>query len=71
MDVQGIQMIVIIDYGMGNLHSVKKAVDYLGYNGLISRKKSDIIEAEKIILPGVGAFPKAMENLDKYNLIVV
>ncbi len=62
-------MITIIDYGMGNLRSVQKACEFLGYEAKISSDASDIETAEKLILPGVGAFKDAMKNLGDKNLI--
>ena len=62
-------MIVIVDYHMGNLHSVKKKLDRLKVDALISSDPADILRADKLILPGVGHFGKAMENLRKLNLI--
>lgn len=61
--------IVIVDYGMGNLHSVKKKLLRLNVNPIISSNPNEILNANKIILPGVGHFKKAMENLVKLNLI--
>jgi imidazole glycerol-phosphate synthase subunit HisH len=61
--------IAIIDYGMGNIHSVAKAVQVCGAQPLISNKKSEISAADKIILPGVGAFDDAMQELNKLDLI--
>ena len=49
-------MIAIIDYGAGNLFSVQNALNYLGLENKISSDKEDIIEADRLILPGVGAF---------------
>lgn len=63
--------IMIVDYGMGNIFSVKKMLDMLGVTSFISNNPSDILKADKIILPGVGSFKMAMENLEKYNLIGV
>ncbi|GBR77519.1 imidazole glycerol phosphate synthase subunit H [Candidatus Termititenax dinenymphae] len=60
---------VIIDYGMGNLRSVQKAVESLGYAAEISSDPQIVTEADKLILPGVGAFPQAMENLQKKDLL--
>lgn len=60
--------VVIIDYGMGNLNSVKKALDRLKVESVISSKPKDIEESGKIILPGVGHFGKAMDNLRSLNL---
>lgn len=56
-------MIAIIDYGMGNITSVKNAFCYLGYKSDIVRTISDINHADKLILPGVGSFKKAMNNI--------
>ncbi len=64
-------MITIIDYGMGNLHSVSKAVEAAGGDVIVSEKHEDIRAAEKIILPGVGAFGIGMQNLQKLDLIPV
>lgn len=61
--------IVIIDYGMGNHFSVQKKMDRLGYDALITNDIELIKDSEKIILPGVGHFGKAMENLEQLNLI--
>ncbi|EKY25100.1 imidazole glycerol phosphate synthase subunit HisH [Clostridium celatum] len=62
-------MIVIIDYGMGNLKSVYNALSTLNLPCKISSDISDIKNAEKLILPGVGAFNEAMDNLCNYRLI--
>ncbi|TXB67273.1 imidazole glycerol phosphate synthase subunit HisH [Vicingus serpentipes] len=62
-------MIVIIDYKMGNLLSVKKKINQLSSNVIVSSDITVIKSADKIILPGVGHFGKAMENLKKLNLI--
>jgi len=61
--------IVIIDYEMGNLRSVQKAIEKMGGKAVISSDLTVIKSAQKLILPGVGAFGKAMENLQKMNLI--
>lgn len=61
--------IVIIDYEMGNLRSVQKAIEKMGGNAVITSDKTQIAAAAKLILPGVGAFGKAMENLKKLSLI--
>lgn len=63
------QKIAIIDYGMGNLLSVKKKLDQLNVDAIITSDKETILSADKIILPGVGHFGKAMENLKKLGLI--
>jgi imidazole glycerol-phosphate synthase subunit HisH len=62
------QGILIIDYGMGNLNSVKRKFSRIGINALISNLTSDISKADKLILPGVGHFQKAVENIRKLQL---
>lgn len=64
-------MIAIIDYGMGNLHSVSKAVERLGYEAVVSSDAAVIMEADGTILPGVGAFGDAMANLRATGLDAV
>ncbi len=61
--------VVIIDYQLGNLFSVKQACDVVGMNAKISTLKDDILQADALILPGVGAFNEAMVNLYKLDLI--
>ncbi|KRF04537.1 imidazole glycerol phosphate synthase subunit HisH [Paenibacillus sp. Soil766] len=61
-------MIAIIDYGMGNLHSVSKAVERLGYEAVVTGDPAQILAAEGAILPGVGAFGDAMEHLRETGL---
>lgn len=61
-------MIAIIDYGMGNLHSVSKAVERLGYEAVITADPQTIAAADGAILPGVGAFGDAMQNLRETKL---
>ncbi len=61
-------MIAIIDYGAGNLFSVKNALDFLEIPNIITSKKEEIATADGIILPGVGAFPKAMKMLNDSGL---
>ncbi len=58
----------IIDYGMGNLHSVKNALDYIGADVFVSDKIDELNTADGLILPGVGAFPDAMARLDETGL---
>ena len=60
---------VIVDYGTGNLHSVKKALDRLGADCFMSSNARDIASADKIILPGVGHFGAAMANLHELELV--
>lgn len=62
-------MIVIIDYGVGNLHSIKSALDYLKIENKVSKDIDEILNADGLILPGVGAFGDAMENLTNTGLI--
>lgn len=61
-------MIKIIDYGVGNLRSVQKAFEYLGYEAEITSDPDEAVEGSGIIIPGVGAFPDAMDNLKKRNM---
>ncbi|HBN11157.1 MAG TPA: imidazole glycerol phosphate synthase subunit HisH [Ruminococcus sp.] len=61
-------MIAIIDYGAGNIFSVKNALDYLKLESVLTSDKKEIENADAIILPGVGAFPSAMKMLDKSGL---
>ncbi|MBE6071154.1 MAG: imidazole glycerol phosphate synthase subunit HisH [Clostridium butyricum] len=61
-------MIVIIDYGMGNLKSVRNALNFLGLENKISAKEEEIKNADALILPGVGAFPDAMDTIEKLGL---
>ena len=61
--------VVIIDYGMGNLHSVTKAIAAVGGKPIITADKEVIAKAEKVILPGVGAFGDCMANLHKSGLV--
>lgn len=62
-------MIAVIDYGAGNIFSVKNALDYLGMESKLTNKKEDIESADALILPGVGAFPSAMDMLNKSGLV--
>jgi glutamine amidotransferase len=61
-------MIAIVDYGMGNLRSVTNAFRRLGGNVVITRKKNVIKESNAIVLPGVGAFGRCIENLKKFDI---
>ena len=62
-------MIAILDYGMGNLHSVSKAVERLGYEYKFVSTAEELLAADGMILPGVGAFGDAMKNLLELNLV--
>lgn len=61
-------MIAIIDYGAGNLHSVKNALDFLGAENCVTKERQTILSADKVILPGVGSFGDAMDNLRRNGL---
>ncbi len=61
-------MIVLVDYGMGNLRSVEKALQKMGGNVKLSQDPDDVRRAAKLVLPGVGAFGDAMKNLKKRGL---
>ena len=62
-------MIAIIDYAAGNIKSMEKAFQYIGEETVVSRDKDKILAADKVVLPGVGAFGDAMQKLKDYNLI--
>lgn len=62
-------MIAIIDYGAGNIFSVKNALDFIGLPNILTDKKSEIENADALILPGVGAFPSAMNMLKEKHLV--
>ncbi|MCD8023644.1 MAG: imidazole glycerol phosphate synthase subunit HisH [Lachnospiraceae bacterium] len=64
-------MIAIIDYDAGNLSSVEKALASLGEASVITRDREEILRADKVILPGVGAFGDAMRRLHQYGLVDV
>ncbi|WP_027419487.1 imidazole glycerol phosphate synthase subunit HisH [Crocinitomix catalasitica] len=61
-------MIAIIDYQAGNIQSVSNAVERLGFDTVLTRDKQTILQADKVILPGVGEASSAMNNLTKYEL---
>ncbi|MDD5455090.1 MAG: imidazole glycerol phosphate synthase subunit HisH [Candidatus Ratteibacteria bacterium] len=63
------KFIAVIDYGLGNLRSVSKALESVGAKVKVADKAKDILSAEAIVLPGVGAFRKGMENLGKSEII--
>lgn len=64
-------MIAIIDYDAGNMKSVEKALLHLGQTSVITRDRETLLKADKVILPGVGSFGAAMENLEKYGLVEI
>ena len=61
-------MVAIIDYDAGNLKSVEKALKAVGQDSVITRDAKEILCADHVILPGVGAFGEAMEQIKKYEL---
>ncbi len=63
-------MITIVDYGMGNLGSIQNMLRKMGFESIISSDSQIILQAQKLILPGVGAFDKAMINLQNLDLII-
>ena len=64
-------MIAIIDYDAGNIRSVEKALQFLGQEVKITRDREEILEADKVVLPGVGSFGDAMGKLHQYGLVEV
>jgi len=64
-------MIAIIDYDMGNVKSVYNAIEYIGHDSIITSDAREIDKADRIILPGVGAFGDAMNNLKKRGLVEI
>lgn len=64
-------MVAIIDYGMGNVLSVQKALNKIGVDSIITADKEEINSCSHIILPGVGSFNRAMENLHAKNLVSI
>ena len=64
-------MIAIIDYGMGNLRSVQKALEAVGADAIVSSQPQAILDADSVVLPGVGAFKDCMDNLDRLGLVDV
>lgn len=64
-------MVAIIDYDAGNIKSVEKAAALLGHEVVVTRSREEILSADHVILPGVGAFGDAMEKLHNYGLVSV
>lgn len=62
-------MIALIDYGIGNLHSVEKALQKVGADVVVSGKPEVILAADKVVLPGVGAFGDGIRTLEAYHLV--
>ena len=63
--------IAIIDYGMGNLHSAAKALEKIGAQVVVTRDPDEVRRADKVVLPGVGAFGDCMKNLNERQLAPV
>jgi glutamine amidotransferase len=61
--------IVIVDYDAGNLRSVQKAFEKIGARAVVSRRPDDVLTAEALVLPGVGAFGECMAHLEKFGLV--
>ena len=64
-------MIALIDYDAGNMKSVEKTLQLIGEDVIVTRKPGEILAADKVILPGVGCFGDAMENLHHFGLVPV
>lgn len=62
-------MICIVDYNIGNTRSIQNMISRAGFNSIISNRQEDINNADRLILPGVGHFEKAMEMLDQHDLL--
>jgi imidazole glycerol-phosphate synthase subunit HisH len=61
--------IAVVDYGMGNRRSVQKAFEHVGATALITRRHNELLAADGLVVPGVGAFPLAMRNLRELGLV--
>ena len=64
-------MIAIVDYDAGNIKSVEKTLQFLGQEPVVTRDKETLLQAEKVIVPGVGAFGDAMGKMHQYGLVEV
>jgi imidazole glycerol-phosphate synthase subunit HisH len=62
-------LVAIVDYGMGNRRSVQKALEHVGARTLVTSDRDELRTADGLVVPGVGAFPKAMENLHALGLV--
>jgi glutamine amidotransferase len=62
-------MIAIVDYGMGNLRSVQKGFERVGFEAVVTADPRVVLAADKIVLPGVGAFPDCMRNLEQGGFV--
>lgn len=64
-------MITIIDYGSGNLRSISNGISKVGFNSIVTNDPEIIADSDFLVLPGVGAFGKAIENIDPYKKIII
>ncbi|AEA34473.1 imidazole glycerol phosphate synthase subunit HisH [Hippea maritima] len=64
-------LITIIDYESGNVRSVSKAIEFVGFNSKVTHNKEEILSSDGVVLPGVGAFGDCMDKLKKYRLVDV
>ena len=71
MRPQSAPLIAVVDYGMGNRRSVEKALEHVGARATVSRNAETLLEADGLIVPGVGAFPVAMRNLHELGLVAL
>ncbi len=71
MRPQTAPLIAVVDYGMGNRRSVEKALEHVGARARVSRDPETLLEADGLIVPGVGAFPLAMGNLRELGLVAL
>ena len=62
-------MISVVDYGLGNLYSIRRALEYIGADSIVTDEPEKISRAERLLLPGVGAFGQGIENLRKRDLV--
>ncbi|MDO8525155.1 MAG: imidazole glycerol phosphate synthase subunit HisH [Candidatus Omnitrophota bacterium] len=69
MQVKSQKYIAVIDYGMGNLRSVQKALEVVGAETKVTSNPKDLARCEKLVLPGVGAFGEAMRELKRLKLV--
>jgi glutamine amidotransferase len=60
--------VAVVDYGMGNRRSVEKALEHVGVRALVTRERERLLAADGLVVPGVGAFPRAMQNLRELGL---
>lgn len=63
--------VAVVDYGMGNLHSVSKALEFVGADVVVTSRPSGIQEADRIVLPGVGSFAEGMRQLEERGFVSV